>query len=288
MSWHGILGMNARNQLIARRNHPRATKLVDDKHATKARLAERGIPVPETLLHLRDQLQARRLSPTDLPEQWACKPNKSLGGNGIMLAGARDADDGWRTLSRKPLPFAAVAHHMRLILDGEFSGGSQDTVLVEPLLRPDPDLSRLAVDGLPDIRVICDGPDPVLAMARLPTAASGGRANLHQAAVGAAIDLDTGQIVRALAAGRLVEAHPDSGERLIGARIPHWDVVLDAARRCSDATGLHYLGADVVIDVDRGPLVLEVNARPGLEIQNVHGTGIRDLLSTPTRPTEVI
>lgn len=54
--------------------------------------------------------------------------------------------------------------------------------------------------------------------------------------------------------------------------------MLHLARQCAGATGLHYLGADVVIDAERGPLVLEVNARPGLQIQNVTGQGLLDVV----------
>jgi glutathione synthase/RimK-type ligase-like ATP-grasp enzyme len=36
---------------------------------------------------------------------------------------------------------------------------------------------------------------------------------------------------------------------------------------------------DIVVDRERGPLVLEINARPGLEIQNVVGRGLGDALA---------
>lgn len=52
----------------------------------------------------------------------------------------------------------------------------------------------------------------------------------------------------------------------------------EAAARCDEAPGLNYLGVDVVLDEERGPLVMEVNARPGLEIQNVSGFGLADLM----------
>jgi glutathione synthase/RimK-type ligase-like ATP-grasp enzyme len=39
-------------------------------------------------------------------------------------------------------------------------------------------------------------------------------------------------------------------------------------------TGLGYLGVDLMIDEDKGPLMLEVNARPGLAIQLANGIGL--------------
>ena len=39
-----------------------------------------------------------------------------------------------------------------------------------------------------------------------------------------------------------------------------------------------YQGVDIVIDKDLGPLILELNARPGLNIQIANQTGIRTRL----------
>jgi D-alanine-D-alanine ligase-like ATP-grasp enzyme len=35
-------------------------------------------------------------------------------------------------------------------------------------------------------------------------------------------------------------------------------------------TGIKFLGCDIVLDEQAGPLLLEINVRPGLEIQNVN------------------
>lgn len=278
-----ILGLNARNEQIARRNPPSAIRLVNDKHATKTALSAAGAPTAPTLLLVRSRRDLRHLDWDALPDRWALKPNQGLGGNGILLSAGRCGDAGspaWRTGSGRRLPLLAVKDHLRLILDGEFSGRSRDAALLEPLIRAHPEVDRLAYRGLPDIRVLCLGAEPRLAMMRLPTAASGGRANLHQQAIGAAVDLESGLVTRAWMGKRRVRQHPDTGQELEGAAVPHWRGVLDAARRCADATGLVYLGADVVIDADRGPLILEVNARPGLQIQNVTATGLLDAVES--------
>ncbi len=215
---------------------------------------------------------------TSLPDAWALKPNQSLAGAGILLATGR-RDGHWHSGSGRPIPVADVRDHLRWILDGEFSPRPHDAALFEPLLRAHPDLDRLCYQGLPDVRVICVEDEPKLAMMRIPTAASNGRANLHQKAVGASIDLDTGRIVDAAMGRTPVEAHPDTGVTLIGALVPYWDEIVEAAARCHAATGLGYLGADVVVDVDRGPLILEVNARPGLQIQNITRRGLWELVA---------
>lgn len=281
-AYDDVVGMNARNAHIARSNPREAIRLVNDKAATKDALTAHGVPVAPTLAVVRDGRFARRLGPGSLPDQWVLKPNQGLGGNGIMIAASRDGDR-WRTPSGRALPLLEVKDHLRFVLDGEFSGRARDAALLEPLLVADPDFARLAHQGLPDVRVICTGDRPQLAMARLPTAQSGGRANLHQRAVGAAVDLASGRIVTARVGKRAVTHHPDTGEPLVGATVPGWATIVEAASRCSAATGLQYVGADVVVDRDRGPLVLEVNARPGLQIQNVTRGGIRQLLQ-PVAP----
>jgi glutathione synthase/RimK-type ligase-like ATP-grasp enzyme len=120
-------------------------------------------------------------------------------------------------------------------------------------------------------------------MLRLPTRSSGGRANLHQGAVGAGIELDTGVTRHAVLCNRSCERHPDTGEPVVGFCVPHWAGVLDVSRRVSRAVGLGLLGVDVVLDRARGPLLLEANARPGLAVQIANHAGLAPRLATATR-----
>jgi len=273
-----ILGINARNARIAAANPPGSIALVNNKFRTKEVLEAAGAPTAPTLRLIRQWREVRELHWDALPDQWALKPNESLGGSGIMLAAGR-RDGQWHTGSGRPLPVREVCDHLRLILDGEFSPRSYDWALFEPLLVPHPDLARLSFQGLPDIRVICAGDDPRIAMLRLPTSASGGRANLHQRAIGASVDLDTGRVTAAWSRRTQVTEHPDTGAPLLGATVPEWEAVLHAASLCAGATGLGYVGADIVVDARRGALILEVNARPGLQIQNVTGRGLLEAMA---------
>jgi hypothetical protein len=122
-----------------------------------------------------------------------------------------------------------------------------------------------------------------MAMTRLPTVESGGRANLHQGAVGAAIDFRDGAIFRGVLGQQEVWDHPSTGAALIGARLPFWHETVAAARRCSAALGLGYVGVDLVIDATRGVQVLECNAYPGLEIQNVNAAGLAERIERVQR-----
>ncbi len=215
-AWRGyddVLGMNGRNHLIVQENAPEAIRLVDDKHATKQALAGVGAPAAPTLALVTGRRELAALDWDALPPAWALKPNQSLGGTGILLAAGRHEDGGWRTGSGRRLGLLEVKDHVRLILDGEFSPRGRDCALIEPLIVSHPDLARISFRGLPDVRVICIGDEPRLAMLRLPTSASGGRANLHQHAIGAAVDLATGEVERAWSAGETLTQHPDTGER---------------------------------------------------------------------------
>lgn len=212
-----------------------------------------------------------------LPGGWALKPDHGRGGCGILLARARDGA-GWTAVGGRPLPRTDLLDHARLVLQGEFSpaGRLRDSVLLEPLLLPDDRFAEIAPAGMPDLRVVCHRGRPISAMLRLPTARSGGRANLHQGGLGAAVDVATGRVTGARWRGRPRSEHPDTGVPLVGLQVPAWREVLAEAAACAEVTGLGYLGVDMVFDRDRGRLVLEVNARPGLEIQNVQGWGLAE------------
>ncbi len=270
-----VLGMNRRNALIARLNPREAIKGVNQKFETKQRLAAAGVPVPPTLALIADEAQAAAFDFDTLPDAFAVKPNRGRRGEGVILVDGR-VEGGWRQLNGETLTPRMLRAHVTRILAGELSleGSNTDAALFEPLIRTHPDFARLVPYGLPDIRIICLGDAPLMAMTRLPTEESRGRANLHQGAVGAAIDFRDGAIFRAVLGQDPVSHHPSTGADLIGASIPHWEAVIDAARRCSGALGLGYVGVDLVIDATRGVQVLECNAYPGLEIQNVNGAGL--------------
>jgi alpha-L-glutamate ligase-like protein len=138
----------------------------------------------------------------------------------------------------------------------------------------DPIFDHITFQGVPDIKIIVFLGVPVLAMLRLPTRVSGGKANLHQGAIGAGIDLVTGVTLNAVSHQGMVSEHPDTGNPISGIGIPYWQTMLQTASRCYDLTQLGYLGVDMVLDRIKGPLLLELNARPGLGIQMANGAGL--------------
>lgn len=121
---------------------------------------------------------------------------------------------------------------------------------------------------------------PIMAMMRCPTRLSDGKANLHQGAVGVGIDISTGTALRAVQNNNVVINHPDTGVNFSNLIIPDWTNLLHLAASCHELTGLGYLGCDIVVDRDHGPLILELNARPGLSIQTASGMGLRSRVNT--------
>ena len=286
----GVIGMNDRNiNLIARLNPRDLYPLVDDKLRTKLLAQEHGIPTPGLIGALRTQHDLRNFRDIIGDHAgFAMKPAKGSGGKGILIITAR-SDEQFVKSSGLVIPADEVRRHASNVLSGLFSlGGSPDVVLIEDLIRPDPVYQNLSVEGVPDIRVIVYRGHPIMAMMRLSTRESDGKANLHQGAVGVGLSLADGSSANAVQFDRRVFEHPDSGADLPRIRIPDWLQVLTLAAKCSDASGLGYLGVDVVLDVERGPLLLELNARPGLAIQiaNNAGMGPRikaiDALSAPS------
>ena len=146
--------------------------------------------------------------------------------------------------------------------------------MFEYRVRFDPVFEPVAYQGVPDVRIIVLLGVPVMAMVRLPTMMSGGKANLHQGAIGAGIDMASGRTLNAVWRNEVIEEHPDTGNPVSGIQIPHWEKQLRLAAGCFELTGLGYIGVDLVLDAIQGPLILELNARPGLNIQLANHRGL--------------
>ena len=270
----GVLGMNRRNvDLLVRWNPRRLYQLVNDKAATKELCTQHGISVPQTYVIIDHPVLIRRL-PQLLAgrDEFVIKPVRGAGGRGVLVITGRGGD-GFLAAGGGKLDWGEINFHMSMTLAGAFSiGGRADRAIIEQRIACHGALRRLAGDGTPDVRLIVYRGVVVMAMLRLPTAASQGKANLHQGAAGLGLDLEKGLSTAGYWRGKIVDCHPDSGETLAGIAVPHWPAILDVARRLARAIGLGYLGVDVV-PTEAGPIVLEANGRPGLSIQlaNRHG-----------------
>ena len=273
---NGVLGINRRNiELIARNNPRHLYPLVDDKLLTKRMCLAKGIPTPRLLARAQSHFELESLSRRlDELDDFVMKPSRGAMGNGIIVITGRDGKD-FLKASGKALKPSRLRHHASSILSGLYAlSGQDDRVLIEERLRVHPELAKASFGGVPDVRVIIYKGYPVMAMARLPTARADGRANLHQGAVGVGIDVATGRGVAAIQNNRAIPTHPDTGLRLAGMLLPFYDDILAICVQAADETGLGYLGADIVVDEARGPVLLELNARPGLSVQICNRQGL--------------
>jgi len=271
-----VVGINRRNvALVYRHNRRTDYPLADDKLLAKQQLAAAGVPVPQTL-SVAEGLSSIPTALEAVAERgdFVVKPANGSGGDGILVVGELLAPGRWRRAGGAEVDTAGLTRHLASAVFGTFSKQLEDRAFLEERVTPDAFFSTLWADGLCDLRVITLKGAPVLSMVRVPTAESEGRANLHQGGVGIAIDLATGRTTAALHKGKRVDRHPDSGQPLLGLEVPRWRELVEVARRSAGAVPLGYLGVDLVLDAARGPLVLEINVRPGLEIQNVHGRGL--------------
>lgn len=276
----GIVGLNERNaRYIAERNPRRHFPLVDDKLATKRLAQQAAMAVPALYGVIEIEQQVRRLADLLAPyEDFVIKPAHGSGGAGIMVIDGR-VNGRFRRSNGTLIELPDLAHHVSNILSGMHSlGGQPDRAIIEQRVDFDPVFESASYRGVPDVRTIVYEGVPAMAMLRLPTRQSDGKANLHQGAVGVGVDMGTGVTTGGVWFNQLVSEHPDTGQPIVGLRIPSWGQLLALAARCHDLVNLGYLGVDVVLDRERGPLILELNARPGLSIQLANADGLRPRL----------
>jgi len=272
----GVLGINCRNAHYVLAHNPRSRyPWVDDKLLTKESCQARGIRVPETYAVIERNGDIRRFRESvDGYPQFVIKPAKGAEGRGIVVITRHDTEQ-FSTSSGQQLTLADLSYHLSTILSGLYSlGGQPDRAIIERRIIRHAAFNGIAVGGTPDIRIILYRGVPVMAMVRLPTHASRGRANLHQGAIAAGIDLKTGKTFGGVCKGRTTATHPDTGKPIAGLQIPEWQTVLDDAMNLADGLGLGYRGVEFVVDAHLGPVVLEANARPGLAIQVANRQGL--------------
>lgn len=276
----GVVGLNRRNCRYIAEHNPRSLyPLVDDKLRTKQLAQQAGIAVPQLYGVVRIQHEVEALGALLARfEDFVIKPAHGSGGNGILVIVGRHGER-FRTAGGDLVDLTEVQHYVSNILSGAYSlGGHSDVAMIEYRVQFDPVFEAVSYQGVPDVRIIVFRGVPVMAMVRLPTRVSGGKANLHQGAIGAGINLASGRTLSAVWHDSIVHDHPDTGHPIAGLEIPHWDDLLGLAARCHELTGLGYLGVDLVLDRQLGPLILELNARPGLAVQIANRAGLQTRL----------
>ena len=279
------MGLNERQlHFISRHNRKEDIRLVDDKWKTKRALSacpDASIRVPDTYLTVHTHRALKRLD-TLLRERpildpragLVIKPIQGWGGKGILVLTERIDERHYRSADNQVYAIGELLNHTREILSGMYSlGGRRDGALIEELIHFSPDLKAYSRGGVPDIRVVLYRGVPISAMLRLATERSHGCANLSKGGVGVGINLETGLTTHAVQFKKPITHHPDTSKPLSGFQVPRWDAVLELATRAAQVSNLGFCGVDIVLDINNNPLILELNARPGLAIQIANRAG---------------
>jgi alpha-L-glutamate ligase-like protein len=277
-----VLAMNRRNlHYIYTRNQRKHFPLADDKLLAKEVLGKAGVNMPKTHRIYSYFYELRDLE-RDLAayEDFVIKPAQGSGGNGIIVIAGRKGDD-WVGISGRIYTAYDLRKHISDIIFGVYSFDLGDRAIIEDRIVQHPEMAELSPLGLADVRVIMCDEKPAMSMTRVPTRQSEGKANLHQGALGVAIDIASGVTTQARFLGQPIEIHPDTGVAVLRRKLPYWIEVIELAERAAQAVPLKYLGVDISIS-PQGPLLLEINVRPGLEIQNVNERGMQPILQAIT------
>lgn len=272
----GILGLNQRNAEFIQFYNPRNLfPRVDDKLLTKSLALKAGISVPELYGVIDEEHQISGLAQMlSLYQDFVIKPAKGSGGDGILVVTGQRGGH-FQCADGNLMLRSEIEHHVSNILSGMYSLGShEDKAMIEYRVQFDPIFSDISFQGVPDIRVVIFQGYPVMSMLRLPTRLSRGKANLHQGAIGVGINLLHGTTQSGVWHHEIAEYHPDTGHPIANITIPGWQNLLLLSASCAELTGLGYLGVDIVLDKNKGPMMLEVNARPGLAIQIANRAGL--------------
>ena len=273
---NSVLGMNARNFLYVRPFNKRKYKLIaDNKLLTKERLSKASVPSTKLVAKFLSLEDARHFDWASLPSDFVLKPSLGYGGRGIMVVTKWNGTEG-QSLKGKKITIEMIETEIFGILDGAYSlSNAPDTAFIEERVKIHTFFKKYTAGGVPDVRVIVFNKIPVMAMMRLPTVYSDGKANLHLGAVGIGIDIRTGITTHGVSLGKSVRNIPGKKIKVRGIKIPNWKKILEVATEAQQTSRLGFVGIDIVLDENQGPLVLEINARPGLDIQIANKDSLR-------------
>lgn len=272
-----LLGMNARDMYYTKQNSSQAKKYTISKLAAKDLLKTNQVPVAELYAKFDELNQVSDYDFKKIDSSFVIKPVGGNAGKGILIIKKKVKDeDIWIGVKGERYSEDDLKLHIHDILEGQYSTyGTTHTAFVEERVPINPTFKKYVYRGTPDVRVIVYNKVPVMAMLRLPTEESEGRANLHQGAIGVGIDIASGVTLRGVLKGKIVRYIPGTKRKLNGIKIPKWTSLLKTAVFAAEVSGLRYGGIDVFVHPEKGPMIVELNANPGLEIQIANQDGLR-------------
>jgi len=266
-----ILWQNERNlEFIKWKNTSFARYLADSKLRTKEFLQSKNIPVPENFYVIKKHSQLLDLDLSILKPPFVVKPNFGYWWNWILVIDNVDSVGNYITNTWEIISKRKMMQHFRDILDWFFSlSWNRDQVVIERKVELDESIALIWKYWLPDIRVIVYNMIPIIAMLRVPTEESGWKANLHVWACWVWVEVWTWKLTHITSKNKIIKTIPWIGD-IRWLELPHWDKVLELTSSLQQITWIWYLACDIVLDKEKGPLLLEVNIRPWLSVQNAN------------------
>lgn len=273
-----VLGRNERQLIYIRKsNLRRAIHIADNKVLTKNVLKKANIPVPAKIKVIRSREELENFDLTTLPKSFVLKPVRGTKGGGIEIFYNIDKKGNFVRADRTKISQLDLKSHCRDIIDGKYSLFNEpDIILIEERVQSHKNFKKYTYKGTPDIRIIVYNKIPIMSYIRIPTRESEGKANLDLGAIGVGIDIAVGKTTTGIIGKTTpIENIPETNISVSGLKIPFWDKILRYAIEASMATGLGFAAIDFLIDKEKGPLIVELNARPGLSIQLSNNDGLR-------------
>ncbi len=276
-----VLGMNARQQLYVNQNPKKAKKYGFSKLRAKEFLAKQSIGVPQLFAHIGSFEELKAFDWSTITDPFAMKPANGSAGKGILVFSHKDrVTKNWVSVENREYSISDLELHASNILEGQYSTwGASPRVIIEERVPIHPDFESFTEVGTPDVRIILYHKIPVMAMIRIPTKKSGGRANLDLGALGLGIDMGTGKTTYGLSGKKTpIRTCFDTDISVTGIQIPFWTSILKTSVRVCNATGYKFMGVDIFLHPEKGPMVAELNGFPGLSIQLANRAGLRQRL----------
>lgn len=310
-----ILWINKRNNTYIKEFNPqKGIRLANNKNQTKKFLIQRGIPVPQTLFHFKSRQSWLSFNFNDFHNPtFVIKPNKgskwtwifvikewrksSINNNkdnkknsnlskiinwiNVLFQREEKILDSWYEfliwntwITEQELKKEVVG-----IFDGKYSSTNRaDTIILEDRLIPWPWFEEFCEYGLADMRVILFNLVPIIAMLRMPTKESWGKANLAQWGIGLWLDIVTGKITSLYRRWQsYTNEFPSEWKHFKNKKIPYWQEIIQYSANAQYFVNIWYLWMDRVI-TKKWPKLLEINARAGLEIQNITGKPLLSIM----------
>lgn len=276
-----VLGMNERNlSYIRKYNKRKSIEIADNKIHTKEVLTKEQIPTPKLINVIKSYQELIKFDFTSLPSSFVLKPVSGLEGGGIDIFYNQDKRGNWIRADKSKATIDDLKKQILDILEGKYSlNQTPDYALFEERIKTHKAFKYFTFKGTPDIRLIIFNNIPVMAFLRLPTRESGGKANLALGGIATGIDMANGITTFAIhGKSNYIDFIPGTKLEVSGLKIPYWDRMLRYSIEAQKATGLNFLAVDFLIDRELGPVIVELNARPGLSIQLANKDGLRSRL----------